>query len=190
MIDNILPAGNCSVHHRAHCDQICWQWGPDEHEEDEDPETGEELEPDHTCACFDGFVLNEEDHSTCLGIQLSVSSCIEKMRVVRGGHKCACALTLTKCSLLPRLLGLAPQDLFSRNCAVKKNARLCEMVRLKIHIHRCLPCSIADIDECAYKNAGCQGICENIPGSYHCNCSAGFDLAIDEHSCIGKMSSL
>ena len=31
-----------------------------------------------------------------------------------------------------------------------------------------------DRDECAEENGGCQQLCVNTPGSYHCSCEHGF----------------
>ena len=44
----------------------------------------------------------------------------------------------------------------------------------------------ADVNECLNDNAGCNHMCENTPGSYHCICNKGFKLDEDEHTCIGK----
>ena len=44
----------------------------------------------------------------------------------------------------------------------------------------------SDIDECANENAGCNHLCINEYGSYHCQCRDGYTLALDAHSCFGK----
>lgn len=45
---------------------------------------------------------------------------------------------------------------------------------------------ILDVDECQVHNGGCQQRCINTPGSYHCECKAGFRLHADSRSCIRK----
>ena len=42
-----------------------------------------------------------------------------------------------------------------------------------------------DVDECAAHNGGCQDICTNKPGSYHCHCQKGFYLVDDGRTCSG-----
>ena len=44
---------------------------------------------------------------------------------------------------------------------------------------------ILDINECLDDNAGCQHVCDNIPGSYLCSCNDGFMLDADQHKCSG-----
>ena len=39
-----------------------------------------------------------------------------------------------------------------------------------------LICSCIDIDECLVSNGGCEHICLNTNGSYHCSCQSGFKL--------------
>ena len=43
-----------------------------------------------------------------------------------------------------------------------------------------------DIDECAEDTDGCAQICTDTDGSYFCSCEIGYDLAEDQHGCIGK----
>ena len=43
----------------------------------------------------------------------------------------------------------------------------------------------ADIDECAENITNCTQHCINTVGSYYCNCSNGFLLSDDNHTCIG-----
>jgi fibulin 1/2 len=34
----------------------------------------------------------------------------------------------------------------------------------------------SDINECEYHNGGCEQVCINTPGSFHCSCFSGFSL--------------
>ncbi len=43
-----------------------------------------------------------------------------------------------------------------------------------------------DKDECEEMNGGCQQTCVDTLGSYHCECSEGFRIHADAHTCIGK----
>lgn len=51
-------------------------------------------------------------------------------------------------------------------------------------------CFIADIDECQTNHGGCNQICKNSYGSYHCECNIGFKLSQDNHTCLGKICYL
>ena len=44
---------------------------------------------------------------------------------------------------------------------------------------------LTDVNECEECNGGCDHICTNTDGSYNCSCREGFDLEIDDVSCIG-----
>lgn len=44
---------------------------------------------------------------------------------------------------------------------------------------------IADINECAVDNGGCQDQCCNTIGSYYCRCHAGQKLEEDGRGCEG-----
>ena len=44
---------------------------------------------------------------------------------------------------------------------------------------------MADIDECAADDHGCQQLCRNIDGSFECYCRAGYRLDDDGISCSG-----
>ena len=45
----------------------------------------------------------------------------------------------------------------------------------------------ADNDECSHNNGGCDHDCTNSIGSYECACREGYDLADDDHKCIGMV---
>jgi len=40
-----------------------------------------------------------------------------------------------------------------------------------------------DVDECVEIFGVCDQICSNVIGSYHCNCTEGFTLETDGHTC-------
>jgi len=56
----------------------------------------------------------------------------------------------------------------------------------------CASVSPPDIDECVGDRSLCQpfGSCKNRPGSYTCECSYGFILSEDKHSCESKYGCL
>ena len=47
-----------------------------------------------------------------------------------------------------------------------------------------------DIDECAEGLHECEHFCFNKNGSYFCDCRSGYYVALDGHSCIGKLRTL
>ena len=42
-----------------------------------------------------------------------------------------------------------------------------------------------DNDECATDNGGCSHTCVNTPGTFECQCKAGYTLGLDGKSCGG-----
>lgn len=44
----------------------------------------------------------------------------------------------------------------------------------------------ADINECELNVDNCDQTCTDLPGSYFCNCSMGYELNVDGHTCDGK----
>ena len=47
---------------------------------------------------------------------------------------------------------------------------------------------IIDINECLENLDGCDHMCSNRPGSYTCSCHTGYRLAMDNHTCNGKLA--
>ena len=45
---------------------------------------------------------------------------------------------------------------------------------------------LADINECATNNGGCEQICTNTVGSYYCSCMTGYLLRVDGRTCNGE----
>lgn len=45
------------------------------------------------------------------------------------------------------------------------------------------PSTCSDINECLVANGGCQQTCNNLPGTYECECVAGYVLDADHVSC-------
>ena len=50
--------------------------------------------------------------------------------------------------------------------------------------------SSVDINECADSNGGCHHSCVNTDGSYNCQCSDGYQLNADAHTCEGTSNPL
>ena len=53
-----------------------------------------------------------------------------------------------------------------------------------------LPLSVfscaTDVNECEVANGGCEQICNNIYGSFECDCQPGYVLNSDGFNCSGK----
>lgn len=47
-----------------------------------------------------------------------------------------------------------------------------------------------DINECLLGTSGCIDNCINTVGAYYCTCETGYELANDNHSCIGQLRSI
>lgn len=47
-----------------------------------------------------------------------------------------------------------------------------------------------DIVECNTNNGDCSDYCYDTPGSYHCGCPSGYQLAVDAKTCEGSFRSL
>lgn len=45
---------------------------------------------------------------------------------------------------------------------------------------------LSDVNECADPTICINGMCVNIPGSYHCNCPADFELNPTRVGCVGE----
>ena len=45
---------------------------------------------------------------------------------------------------------------------------------------------LTDFHECEIDNGGCDQICINTVGDFHCNCSEGFILNDDGFTCDGE----
>ena len=48
-------------------------------------------------------------------------------------------------------------------------------------------CMCTDVDECAEDTDECAQLCTDTEGSYFCSCEVGYDLAEDQHGCVGKI---
>lgn len=49
--------------------------------------------------------------------------------------------------------------------------------------------SFSDVNECMFVNGGCEDICVNDIGSYHCNCSGDTTLAENGFACEGDYNT-
>lgn len=56
----------------------------------------------------------------------------------------------------------------------------------RCHFQRLVALSFSDINECADPTICINGMCVNIPGSYHCNCPADFELNPTRVGCVGE----
>ena len=107
----------------------------------------------------------------------------------RPGKTTRC-ITSTTCMRLPATLILIRQYIFiiSRQNAMTIIPIMTEIFRYIGLAH----ISIADIDECNttafyLRLNNCEQLCENLPGTFRCNCTAGYVLGEDNASCIGEM---
>ena len=55
----------------------------------------------------------------------------------------------------------------------------------KVHDTINHPLYAVDIDECQFRNGGCDHDCANTNGSYYCSCYDGYNLKEDNSSCAG-----
>ena len=46
--------------------------------------------------------------------------------------------------------------------------------------------TVSDINECSDDDSnGCNHVCTNTDGSYTCYCNTGYELGIDQKTCVG-----
>ena len=56
------------------------------------------------------------------------------------------------------------------------------------NVHTVFMLIIIDINECTDDIDGCEHVCVNEIGGYHCECNDGFQLDDDNHGCPGIYS--
>ena len=53
-------------------------------------------------------------------------------------------------------------------------------------LHYICASTVADINECSDDDSnGCNHVCTNTDGSYACYCNTGYELGIDQKTCVG-----
>ena len=120
----------------------------------------------------------------------------EKMNV----HKCTqcCFTDIDECGVSDHCSQQCINTVGSYNCSCKSGYRLNDNQKTcdgKLALYKTcwlchLNCFISDIDECnttafAIQPNSCEELCINVPGSYYCTCSAGYQLSDDKRSCVG-----
>jgi len=63
--------------------------------------------------------------------------------------------------------------------------RLCSL-SLSLYVCMFVYVCVSDVDECLEHLDSCAFRCQNIPGSFHCLCPKGFELAADGRHCEGN----
>ena len=134
----------------------------------------------YVCSCLDGYSLNNNNHN-CTGIWrllnidtistwsfLDINECIfsngdcnHDCTNIPGSYSCSC-----------RAGYILNTD--GHNCSGE----------LAISNNFYVSAFIQDINECDIYNGGCEQICHNINGSYHCSCLSGYSL--ESSNCIGQ----
>ena len=61
------------------------------------------------------------------------------------------------------------------------------LVRRHLTVCDCLAVDTIDNNECANNDTNdCNQICSNTAGSYVCYCNSGYELGLDDATCVGK----
>jgi len=66
------------------------------------------------------------------------------------------------------------------NCLYKASLVLKTTCMLNLNLYA------VDVNECENKNGGCSHKCANDWGSYHCECPPGYELDLNNRTCLGK----
>lgn len=67
---------------------------------------------------------------------------------------------------------------------------LAKKLKAIIYTYKKFTLSFSDINECADPTICINGVCVNIPGSYHCNCPPDFELNPTRVGCVGETATL
>lgn len=98
------------------------------------------------------------------------------------------AISGTETAVLVRCKTHSDHNFGGRNrCLKTQKVRRSSMISL--HSKPFLSCFLwlpADRDECTMGHY-CMQRCVNVQGSYYCECKAGYKLANNNHSCVGKL---
>ncbi|KAH3844592.1 uncharacterized protein LOC127872819 [Dreissena polymorpha] len=142
----------------------------------------------YICECSTGFKLdtNKKDCTDINECQTGTSRCSQKCINTAGSYMCGCSegFALDKdnvsCTDVDDCVGVVCQNggrcddnmnSYSCSCAAGYNGQHCEK----------------DIDECdGYLNGGCEDVCVNTEGSFHCACSGNATLQSNGYICSGS----
>ena len=84
------------------------------------------------------------------------------------------------------LVSFCTELLLVESLLEKTSALLFWLAFFVVFICRLMPFVIvSDFNECNLNNAGCEHICNNTKGSYHCDCRKGYKLKADGYGCTG-----
>ena len=71
----------------------------------------------------------------------------------------------------------------SEGYEISNDSRTCKGFNLCALQKREMKTLFIDVDECSSTQNGCQQLCINTDGSYHCNCTEGY--VPEENMCLG-----
>ncbi|KAH8365730.1 hypothetical protein KR093_003824, partial [Drosophila rubida] len=136
----------------------------------------------HTCACDKGYELTA-DGQTCQDVDecagLLSGGCTHECINKPGSFECGCPLGYLlqedERSCQPALVGCPP--------GTQKTDQGCSPIECGDGMLIGVDGSCVDIDECHVNNGGCSHLCENVRGSFKCDCPEGYKLAENAQDC-------
>ena len=130
------------------------------------------------CVCENGYQTNAEGRS-CDGTSNTTSH--GSRHVLLAEELGFWFATLVK-NLWSRIMLLVQQEIPHFSPIIFLGTKSGTLLKVSLYSPTLSP----DSDECSQENGGCSQLCVNTHGSYHCACATGYNLDLDNTTCLGR----